>query len=402
MRIAMWFAGAGAEFGRQRRRARRIRTAGVEQFEVRAMLSAFVVTSTVDAPDANPGDGVALTADGHTSLRAAIEEANAAPGADTIELPAGLFTLNPDHGHLDITDELTITGVGLNQTRIDASAIDSVFHLDGGVTLTLQSLTASGGDETAALESGASVTLVDSALEPAGSTFPRAAFDTADLSTGNRQTQLLIGLYGQLTATRNSAAEPLLITRPIIVDLMSELDRTNGLDATLGIGVPRGERSIAESDPADMPPRTAQAETDIPSARPDGRGKAPSAADPMQRRQDVIRTLFEDRDPAGKPVTQAVEPASDVRPEQKEPAAGMEDAPVSDPTDSSSPLGLDGSPDTRPVPPPLPEERQMQGAAAGHSNGAGLLIAATLAPAMQSRRWKRAWRRLTRWVGLAS
>ena len=80
----------------------------------------FTVNSTGDATDANPGDGVAETApdNGVCTLRAAIQEANALAGADTINLPAGTYTLsiagaNEDAaatGDLDITDNLTITG----------------------------------------------------------------------------------------------------------------------------------------------------------------------------------------------------------------------------------------------------------------------------------------------------
>ena len=49
-----------------------------------ALAVVFTVNDMYDAPDANPGDGVALTEDGTTSLRAAIEEANTLQGEDTI------------------------------------------------------------------------------------------------------------------------------------------------------------------------------------------------------------------------------------------------------------------------------------------------------------------------------
>src|SRR5574340_707697 len=53
----------------------------------------FAVNSTADAVDVNPGDGVCATAAGTCTLRAAIQEANALAGADTIVLPAGTFTI---------------------------------------------------------------------------------------------------------------------------------------------------------------------------------------------------------------------------------------------------------------------------------------------------------------------
>jgi len=80
--------------------------------------------------DATPND---------CSLRGAIIEANALAGADTINLPAGTYTLTipgtfedaSATGDLDITDDLTISGAGAATTIIDADAIDRVFHVRG-------------------------------------------------------------------------------------------------------------------------------------------------------------------------------------------------------------------------------------------------------------------------------
>ena len=53
--------------------------------------ASFVVNSTADLPDANPGNGVCATGSGACTLRAAIMEANSSPGADTITIPAGVY-----------------------------------------------------------------------------------------------------------------------------------------------------------------------------------------------------------------------------------------------------------------------------------------------------------------------
>ena len=63
------------------------------------------------------------------SLRGAIIAANAAPGADTIVLPAGTYGLAikgaaenmAATGDLDITDDLTLQGAGSATTIIDGS-----------------------------------------------------------------------------------------------------------------------------------------------------------------------------------------------------------------------------------------------------------------------------------------
>ena len=54
----------------------------------------IVVDSLEDNPDANLADGVSDDGSGHSTLRAAIMQANQNPGLNTIVLPAGTFTLD--------------------------------------------------------------------------------------------------------------------------------------------------------------------------------------------------------------------------------------------------------------------------------------------------------------------
>src|SRR5262245_38264714 len=81
----------------------------------------FTVETIEDAVDLNPGDGVCETTVGPNNactLRAAIQEANALPGPNTIHMPAGTYTLSlaggdedaAATGDLDITGDLTIEG----------------------------------------------------------------------------------------------------------------------------------------------------------------------------------------------------------------------------------------------------------------------------------------------------
>lgn len=115
----------------------------------RAHAATFHVNSEIDSVDVNPGDGTCLDAFGKCSLRAAIMEANARAGADTIHLPAGIHTLRlargaddtDGTGDLDIRDHLTITGSGGNRegapsaTIIQAGddyglGVDKVMHIN--------------------------------------------------------------------------------------------------------------------------------------------------------------------------------------------------------------------------------------------------------------------------------
>jgi len=114
----------------------------------------LVVNSTADQVDASPGDGVCATSTGACTLRAAIQEANALPGLDTVILPAGTFnlTLAPKGaddpglplfatevdpttpaaladlgaGDLDILDDLDLKGAGPALTIIDAGGASRV------------------------------------------------------------------------------------------------------------------------------------------------------------------------------------------------------------------------------------------------------------------------------------
>src|SRR5215207_3850749 len=112
----------------------------------------FVVDSHVDEADAAPGDGLCQTREGECTLRAAIQEANAWEGADSISIPAGTFALSiagsgedaAATGDLDITDGLTISGAGIGVTILEAGELDREFHVQSG-TLSLSRLTIQNG-----------------------------------------------------------------------------------------------------------------------------------------------------------------------------------------------------------------------------------------------------------------
>src|SRR3990167_10906969 len=102
----------------------------------------FVVDTTDDLVDLDVNDATFLTANNNCSLRAAVQQANAEAGADTINLPEGIYTLtlqgalipppanpvnpNPRYlsdntseaGDLDILEDVTITGAGRTLTFI--------------------------------------------------------------------------------------------------------------------------------------------------------------------------------------------------------------------------------------------------------------------------------------------
>ncbi len=103
----------------------------------------FVVDSLGDTVDVTPGDGVCADDAGDCTLRAAVGEANASPGADTITVPAGTVRITRSGegedgnatGDLDVTESLTISGAGASVTVIDGDGIDRLVHVLGGDVL---------------------------------------------------------------------------------------------------------------------------------------------------------------------------------------------------------------------------------------------------------------------------
>lgn len=116
----------------------------------------FTVNVTTDSVDSNTADGLCLDAAGKCSLRAAVMQANASLGVDTITLGAATYRLSitgtdedgATQGDLDVTDAVTIQGAGMTKSIIDAQQVDRVFHVIGiasGSTVAMNDLTIQNG-----------------------------------------------------------------------------------------------------------------------------------------------------------------------------------------------------------------------------------------------------------------
>ena len=115
----------------------------------------FTVNSDADVVDDIAGDGICATAAGFCTVRAAVQEANALAGVDTISIPDGTYYLAgaagedlSAEGDLDILEDLHIVGSSKTQTVIDATSIqtvDRVFQVTPGANLTLSKMTLQGG-----------------------------------------------------------------------------------------------------------------------------------------------------------------------------------------------------------------------------------------------------------------
>src|SRR5262249_53716230 len=123
----------------------------------------FTVNSSSDVTDAVPGDGHCETAVGNgvCTLRAAVQETNALPGAQEIHLPARSHQLTqvascvrkfPGGGAtlesgvaLCLTDEVTIDGAGAATTVLDGKGQHRVLFVSYGATAELRDVTLTNG-----------------------------------------------------------------------------------------------------------------------------------------------------------------------------------------------------------------------------------------------------------------
>ncbi len=129
-----------------------------------AHAAGFVVNSTGDASDSNPGDGVCADGSGNCTLRAAVEEANALTGSDTITLTAGsVYTLTL--GQLSINSQIVIAGEGATVTADGASR---VFYVAGTGNLSLKNITVRDGFSEVGggilVDSGGALNVLNSAI----------------------------------------------------------------------------------------------------------------------------------------------------------------------------------------------------------------------------------------------
>ena len=99
----------------------------------------FTVNSAGDTPDASPGNGICADSGGNCTLRAAIQEANALAGADTINFAisgAGVHTITTGSSLPTITGAVTIDGT--TQSGYAGLPLIEVKGATGQIGLTIQ------------------------------------------------------------------------------------------------------------------------------------------------------------------------------------------------------------------------------------------------------------------------
>lgn len=206
----------------------------------------FTVNNEQDVPDDNPGDGVChpeLALPGVCTLRAAIQEANALPGADTIFLTAGqtyLLTREGQddtsfNGDLDITDNVSIAFFSSGERPVvDAGGLERAFEIHQGNALLL-GFDITGGDATLPSDAAGGGIAIDfdagivqlSLLRIHGN---RAEFGGGVYNDGSGTTLTFVELHDNENSITGNAAGSAIFNRGELVLEQSAVFR-NGTDA---------------------------------------------------------------------------------------------------------------------------------------------------------------------------
>ncbi len=147
----------------------------------------FTVDTVVDSVDVAPGDGSCADSSSNCSLRAAVQEANALTGADSITLPTGIYLLTlagtdenaAATGDLDILEALTINGAGMGSTVIDGNGAilsDRVFHVLNQAATGFSNLTIQGG-VLAAIATNGTLDISDAEISGNSANFGGGVYD---------------------------------------------------------------------------------------------------------------------------------------------------------------------------------------------------------------------------------
>ena len=193
-----------------------------------APTATFNVNSTLDEFDADMFDGSCVsTPSGVCTLRAAIMESNAKPGADLIFLPSGSqfsvtypLMLGLSSGGLSFADDVTLIGTGIIRPTIDGIGMVTVVAIGDPITVSISNVTITGGGMAGAnlagvgisiYHSGATVTLDNSIVSgntasiAGGGIFNSGVLTVTDTRISGNNAPVGGGIYNAGTMTLNNS-----------------------------------------------------------------------------------------------------------------------------------------------------------------------------------------------------
>jgi hypothetical protein len=136
-----------------------------------AVAAPFSVDMTGDASDTNPGDGACRNSYQRCSLRAAVQESNALPGTDTMQVPHGNFALT-----LGSSPALaTMLTVNMTGDAVDTDPGDGACRTSSGscsVRAAIQESNALHGPELVSVPAGTYTLTIEEPVDPTVPTDP--------------------------------------------------------------------------------------------------------------------------------------------------------------------------------------------------------------------------------------
>lgn len=160
--------------------------------------ASFTVNDPGDAADNNPGDGTCATAGAVCTLRAAIDEANAFTGADSISFSIS-GTIAPASPYASLIEQVTINGgsaITIDGTSTVGTAFDFAAGSDNSV---LQGLTIHGFTGGAVTVSSSGVSIHDNTIGPNLDGIQLLGSDNTNIGTNTLSGNTRNGIRGQGT-----------------------------------------------------------------------------------------------------------------------------------------------------------------------------------------------------------
>ena len=160
----------------------------------KAYASVYTVNDAGDSSDINPGNNICATSTGKCTLRAAIEEANAHPGPDQINIPAMTIRVNSQlevRYVYGVDTSVTIVGAGQSKTIIDGQQKTRVFYFEARTgNHSMSNLTIQNGYNLAS-------PTADRWIKNGGGIFSEAKLSLANVLIKNSRAYQGGGIYGE-------------------------------------------------------------------------------------------------------------------------------------------------------------------------------------------------------------
>ncbi|MBL8057020.1 MAG: hypothetical protein JNK29_10000 [Anaerolineales bacterium] len=205
---------------------------GAPPSAVQASGGTFLVDSVVDSPDNNPGDGSCVAVAGGCTLRAAVDEANADAGLDTVLLPNSAdpltYTLTSTLVITNPVEVKPVSGSNVGLRTISGAGAVRILDVAAGASLTLSGVTLieAGLSGSLRMGTGSTVNLTSVAIT--------GGAGLAILNLGGTLSLTNATLSGNAGGLSNSSSGTTTLTHSTVAYNVSSTAAAGGLDNASG------------------------------------------------------------------------------------------------------------------------------------------------------------------------